>query len=304
MKYSILVVDDEESIRELLRDFLESIGYSVDAAKDGIDALEVLEKKEYSLILSDINMPRMKGFELLAEVRAKYPKTKRALITAYNVSDYIELALKQDISNIIPKKANVDLNELENIVHSIISEDIFGIEKYMNENTVFTQARLTTYKQIMSLSRQIPSGIEDKENRLFMQLVITEIATNAIFYGAIGVTTTEKEDWDYDFELSLENAIEINWGQDDEKIGVSIIDKGGKLTKKDVLSWITRNLQQDSDGSPINILDSHGRGLYMAREFADTIIINIKKDVCTEIIILNYLNIDCGPSKPLYINEI
>ena len=80
---SVLVVDDEPEIREMLTDYLgDEEGYTVFTAEDGIDALEnVLPYKKVDLVLSDINMPRMKGFELLNKVRELYPEIKRVLIT-------------------------------------------------------------------------------------------------------------------------------------------------------------------------------------------------------------------------------
>ncbi len=102
---TILVVDDEPEIRSLIADFLEDDeGYTVLTAEDGVDALEnVLPHNTVNLVLSDINMPRMKGFELLNEVRESYPDIKRVLITAYNVEDYFELAMQHDVGNIFVK---------------------------------------------------------------------------------------------------------------------------------------------------------------------------------------------------------
>ncbi len=88
MPHRILAVDDEEAIRVMLQQFLTTLGYEVDTAQDGVEALDMLEKSAYDLVLSDINMPRMKGFELLQKVREKHPGVKRAHITAYDVNDY------------------------------------------------------------------------------------------------------------------------------------------------------------------------------------------------------------------------
>ena len=69
----ILVVDDEEPIREMLADALDMYGHIVITACDGIEALEKLEENTVELVLSDINMPRMHGFELLKEVELRVP---------------------------------------------------------------------------------------------------------------------------------------------------------------------------------------------------------------------------------------
>ena len=70
----ILLVDDEPSIREVLGAVLRSQGYQVLTAEDGVDALTLLEEPLPSVIISDLRMPRMSGFELLAIVRKRFPQ--------------------------------------------------------------------------------------------------------------------------------------------------------------------------------------------------------------------------------------
>jgi CheY-like chemotaxis protein len=68
---SILVVDDDPYIQEALKDRLESLGYRVLLAADGQQALELLEHQDPQLVLLDIEMPGMKGLDVLKEVRRK-----------------------------------------------------------------------------------------------------------------------------------------------------------------------------------------------------------------------------------------
>jgi CheY-like chemotaxis protein len=72
-RFRILVVDDEPSIRETARQMLESGGYEVLTATDGLEGLHALSKSLPDLIISDLNMPRMSGFEFLAVVRERFP---------------------------------------------------------------------------------------------------------------------------------------------------------------------------------------------------------------------------------------
>jgi PleD family two-component response regulator len=71
--HRILVVDDEPSIRETAGAILESEGYEVLTAADGLDGLNALSKSLPDVIISDLNMPRMSGFEFLAIVRKRFP---------------------------------------------------------------------------------------------------------------------------------------------------------------------------------------------------------------------------------------
>jgi CheY-like chemotaxis protein len=72
-KEKLLIVDDEPSIRESLSWVLTEIGYSVRAAEDGISALIEIRKEIPDMILSDLNMPGMSGFEFLSVVRHRFP---------------------------------------------------------------------------------------------------------------------------------------------------------------------------------------------------------------------------------------
>jgi CheY-like chemotaxis protein len=72
-RYRVLVVDDEPSIRETTKALLESQGYEVITAADGLDALLALSKSLPDVIISDLYMPRMSGFEFLTIVRQRFP---------------------------------------------------------------------------------------------------------------------------------------------------------------------------------------------------------------------------------------
>jgi CheY-like chemotaxis protein len=69
MKKMILVVDDEAVIRRILRVYLERMGYGVNEAADGVEAIEQIKRNKFDLIISDVIMPRKDGWEVLKEVK-------------------------------------------------------------------------------------------------------------------------------------------------------------------------------------------------------------------------------------------
>src|SRR6185436_9073192 len=73
-KTRILVVEDDATVRLTISALLREQGYDVSIAVDGFDALLQLERKIPDLILSDLNMPQMSGFELLSVVRRRFPE--------------------------------------------------------------------------------------------------------------------------------------------------------------------------------------------------------------------------------------
>lgn len=91
----ILIVDDDEQILELLSEIMEEEGFSTDVASDGKEAFKKLENGNYHLVISDIRMPGIDGFEVLQQVKEKYKKTKVILMTGYteeyDISDALVL---------------------------------------------------------------------------------------------------------------------------------------------------------------------------------------------------------------------
>jgi len=79
----ILVVDDDEDIREVLTTILEDEGYSVESAGTARKAIERTRRNFYNLALIDIRLPDMEGIELLAKMRDTTPKMRKIIITGY-----------------------------------------------------------------------------------------------------------------------------------------------------------------------------------------------------------------------------
>lgn len=79
----LLVVDDEEMLRSLLTRTLEREGYSVTTASGGREAVECLKKSRYQILVSDVKMPEMNGFELLKFAKEKDPKMAVVMMTAF-----------------------------------------------------------------------------------------------------------------------------------------------------------------------------------------------------------------------------
>ena len=79
----ILLVDDEEGYRELIARVLTKAGYEVLQAADGLEALSTLEKSKIDLVISDILMPNLNGYALVARLRAKWPTMPVILTTGF-----------------------------------------------------------------------------------------------------------------------------------------------------------------------------------------------------------------------------
>ncbi|MFZ9096427.1 MAG: response regulator [bacterium] len=80
---NVLVVEDDEALRESFQQLLSYLFAEVDAAVDGQDALDQLAAKNYDIVLTDLRMPRMSGFQLLQEIRQQSPQQPIVVISAH-----------------------------------------------------------------------------------------------------------------------------------------------------------------------------------------------------------------------------
>ncbi|MDE6729118.1 MAG: response regulator transcription factor [Oscillospiraceae bacterium] len=79
--YKILVVDDEENIREVIREYAEFEGHDVDEAGDGMKAIEMAKAKDYDIIIMDVMLPRLDGYSACKEIR-KFKQTPMLMLSA------------------------------------------------------------------------------------------------------------------------------------------------------------------------------------------------------------------------------
>lgn len=108
MAEKILVVDDEDIIRESLSFILKKEKYVVDEAANGKIAFEMLKDNSYDLVITDLEMPEMKGIELLNEIRKMNMQTNTIVITAYGSMETAIAALRSGASDYILKPIEFD----------------------------------------------------------------------------------------------------------------------------------------------------------------------------------------------------
>ena len=102
-KMSIMIVDDEEIIRESFLHWFEKYGHRVETAASGFEALEKLEKVPFELLFVDVKMPGMSGIELLEKVKEEYPETIVIIITAYGSIETAVTAMQMGATDYLLK---------------------------------------------------------------------------------------------------------------------------------------------------------------------------------------------------------
>lgn len=119
-RQSVLSVDDDRDLRELLHELISQMGHISVTAVDGVDALEKMVEKQFDIVITDINMPRMNGVGLIKRIASDYNDTDVIAITGYqmeyNYTDIIALGA----SDFICKPINID--EFEAKIKRIVRE--------------------------------------------------------------------------------------------------------------------------------------------------------------------------------------
>ncbi len=114
----ILVADDDESIRYLFKEFLQTKGFEVKEAENGFEALMVLSEENFDLMILDIKMPGKHGLEVLEKLREKHKELPVVVCTAYkNLKEDVEI-IGGENTYFLPKP--IDLETLEKFLYSIV----------------------------------------------------------------------------------------------------------------------------------------------------------------------------------------
>lgn len=307
---TILVVEDIDSIRKAIVEVL-SKNYNVYSAENYDKAVQILAHEAVDLLITDIRMPGRSGLELIEHVQKNYPNTLFTLITAYDINEYIRFAKEHQVWNIIPKYSSLDLNFIVVMVNKLFQKDIFGVEKYFPELEIIENKKPKKFKKVKN-KQLVYTTIRSCEEREFytseiskffakegapsyVSQIIEELTSNAMIRapkdgeGNYKFQTHEKETDkltpNTSFELSPEDYFKIGYGIYKKMFIFVARDHYGTLTKEEILYRLDRQVTTDpKTKKPIGVEDSHGRGLYICREFSDQLIFNIHKNKMTEVI--------------------
>jgi DNA-binding response OmpR family regulator len=83
----VMIIEDDEEMRSLLKDFFEEEGFETDSVSNGVDALRMLSKDHFDLVITDIRMPGLTGLDILPRIRSLKPETLIIVMTAYGSDD-------------------------------------------------------------------------------------------------------------------------------------------------------------------------------------------------------------------------
>ena len=156
---TILLVDDDKNILFLLSEALKKYGYDLTLVNSGEKALEILKENEFDLVVSDLQMPKVSGIDILSVVKEKYTDTEVLLVTGYGSIKTAVKAMKLGAFDYLSKP--VDVEELRHKVNQALNQKELKIQlaeqqKALNEYHEMIQRDLKLAEQIhQSLIPQI-----------------------------------------------------------------------------------------------------------------------------------------------------
>lgn len=291
--FNILVCDDSITVLRIVSVYLQKAGANVITAKNGLEGLEILKTEPVHLLISDINMPRMDGFQLFDALNAENISVPRILITDADIDEYIHLALDHDIGNILSKP--IEMVELVLLCHKLITGNkVFGLKYYFKVKKI--------YKFSLIKSQDIQKGIEHiqkygKTINLpsskvdFLSIILDEVLSNSIYH-AHGFT--KQKERKIPITLDNEDRVEVAFASNSEYLGISVTDFKGALTKNRILTSFLGVIEEKrliaqavETGEDIStLIKDKGRGLQMIRLMSNTYYFNIKKNKMTQVIIM------------------
>lgn len=118
-KKRILIVEDDEGMRSLLKDFFEEEGFETDSVSNGSEAFRILVREIFDIVITDIRMPGLTGLDIIPGVRRLQPETFIIVITAFGSEEVHRKAMERGANSYLEKPLHFD--ELREMVHELLS---------------------------------------------------------------------------------------------------------------------------------------------------------------------------------------
>jgi len=113
----VMIIEDDEEMRSLLKDFFEEEGFETDSVNNGVDALEKLSEDHFDLVITDIRMPGLTGLDILPTIRKLKPETPIIVMTAYGSDDVRRRSLERGATIYLEKP--IHLSELKTVIREM-----------------------------------------------------------------------------------------------------------------------------------------------------------------------------------------
>ncbi len=262
-KETMLVVEDEDIMRDALFDYFSDEGHKVDTASDGDKALEKFNLEDYNVMIIDLKLPGRDGLSVLKEIRAKNPKAKVIIITAYPSIDTAKEAMRGGATDYLPKPFELDY--LENIIKQSYEIDIvpaLPVEEPIVEEEIVTpciwmqagivQKRMCTLGYQCNSACKFHVGMMNKERfrndpriKPFIDKLCSQLGKKQCRYAMSGEISLRSCDKLYrcescDFHQTIEDEV-------DRQLAIKAVrQKRQKAKRSDNVTWMHDPVRSDN----------------------------------------------------------
>lgn len=207
--YKLLLVEDDKINKMVITRILKELGYSVDTASNGLEAVEICKKNSYDVILMDIQMPIMDGIEATRRIREKDKQTPIIAITAYALKGDRERFLAQGMNEYVSKPIETD--ELFSVIEKCVSAkksivDISDIGICIDENgeiSISSKEIIPVGNNEMPSLDELSKAIDSLENAIYKtEIDKIEILAHRIKNLSNGIGIEELKTTAFKIELS------------------------------------------------------------------------------------------------------
>lgn len=193
--YYVLIVDDSDVDRLLMEGLLKKVpGFEVIGARDGVHALEQLKAWSIDMVITDIQMPRMDGLELIEAVRKDYPDIPVVLTTGMGSEEIAAVALKSGAASYIPK------SRLNKMLISTVEETFDMLSSERNYNRLLQRSSKAHFEfSLDNDPSQIPAFVDftekmlkgvaplNRTERLRVAMAVSQALNNALYRGNLEI---------------------------------------------------------------------------------------------------------------------
>lgn len=280
----VLVVDDSPIDRQLAAGLLQRQGeFLIEFAENGQVALEVLERSQPDLVLTDIQMPELDGLGLVEVIRSQYPLIPVVIMTAHGSEVIATKALQKGAASYVPK------TELAQLLPPTLSEVLALAMSNRQQSRIGDFWQQTEFRFCLendtSLISPIVTHLQDylSEVRPYDQTEVMRIGValhealrNAIHHGNLELDSSMREgDWNTYYELAEERRVVEPYK--DRK--VTILSRETPMESTYIIrdegqGFDTSRLEDYDPGDPQNLIRRSGRGLYLIKMFMDEVRFN------------------------------
>jgi DNA-binding NtrC family response regulator len=114
----ILIIEDDEEMRSLLKDSLEEEGFETDSVSNGSDAFRKLVKEPFNLIITDVRMPGLTGLDILPGIKKLQPEVPVIVITAFGSAEVYRRSIERGAAVYLEKP--IRTNKLKTLIHEMV----------------------------------------------------------------------------------------------------------------------------------------------------------------------------------------